>query len=163
MRIRVLNERTMVSSFDSSTMRRLLGLLAIVTVVLGGTSAWADDFVLVRNAKNNSSAISKGEAKEMAIGKKKTWPNGTLALLVLPAAGTPQFAWFASVVCGASEGNLMGKIKQEVFKGEMRKPVIAAGDSEVVSAVAGEDGALGVIRADAVKTLPPSVVVVLLN
>jgi hypothetical protein len=95
--------------------------------------------------------LAPAQAKEMAIGKRKVWPHGAVVGLVLTQVGTPELGWFAARVCGVADAALMAKIKQEVFKGELRKPVIVSSSGDVVAAVAADEGALGIVRADAIK------------
>jgi hypothetical protein len=140
-------------------LRQIAALVALAGVaLLASVDVWAaDDFVMIRNVRNPATVITALQAKEMAIGKRKVWPQGAVVLLVLTPVGTPALGWFASRVCGVEEGALMRKIKQEVFKGELRKPVFAASDREVFAAVAAEEGALGIVRTDLAKNLPPGV------
>ena len=139
-------------------------LLAIV--VVGGASfgaaVAAEEFVLIRNAKNPVTNLTRAEVKDMAVGKKKVWPQGqnTVVQMVWGPAGSPELGWFATAVVGAPEATLMAKVRQEVFKGEMRKPIVAAAESDCLEAVASDAGGLGVVRASATDHLPPTVAVV---
>jgi len=141
--------------------RILIGTLAAAALLLlqliAAADARADDFVFVRNARNPATAITASQAKEMAIGKRKVWPQGAVVLLVLTQPGSPALGWFATRVCGVEEAALMAKIKQEVFKGELRKPIFAGTDKEIADAVASQDGAIGIVRADFAKSLPAGV------
>ncbi len=137
--------------------RVLIAALAVAATFLKSGDACAEDFVLVRNTRNPSTTITAVQAKEMAIGKRKVWPHGAVVLLVLAPAGAPALGWFATRVCGVEEGALMSKIKQEVFKGELRKPIFAASDKETADAVAADEGAIGIVRADFAKALPAGV------
>jgi hypothetical protein len=47
-----------------------------------------------------------------------------------------------------------------VFKGEMTRPIKAASDDDVVQAVAGSPGTIGVVSAQAAAHLPRTVTVV---
>lgn len=135
-------------------------LLAVAAVVLGRASvAHAGDFVVIRNAKNSSTALSKVDLKSMAVGKKKTWDHGETVQLVLGPSGSPELTHFADAL-GLPEGALMAKIKQEVFKGEMKKPITAAGDKECIAAVSQDSGALGLVSGAAAKSLPDAVAVI---
>jgi hypothetical protein len=131
--------------------------LVLAWALLDSPRAQADDFVFVRNTRNPATEITAQQAKEMAIGKRKVWPHGEVVLLVLAPPNTPALAWFATRVCGVEEAALMSKIKQEVFKGELRKPVFAATDRETAEAVAADDGAIGIVRAEFAKSLPAGV------
>jgi hypothetical protein len=138
---------------------RLLIVIAsfVGAALVASVDARADEFVFVRNTRNAATAITPTQAKEMAIGKRKVWPQGAVVLLVLTHPGTPALAWLATRVCGVDETALMSKIKQEVFKGELRKPIFVASDKEIADAVAAEDGAIGIVHADFARTLPAGV------
>lgn len=157
MRLRILNPIRAVPFVRGSAI--LLGLLLALAALLQSPAAWSDDFVVIRNAKNPTTSITPAQAKEMAIGKRKVWPHGAVVGLVLTPVGSPELGWFASTVCGVADGALMAKIKQEVFKGELRKPVIVTSSSDVVSAVAADEGALGIVRADTMKNAPAGVAI----
>jgi ABC-type phosphate transport system substrate-binding protein len=134
-------------------------VLLAAAVMLRSPSVWSDDFVVIRNAKNPTTSITPAQAKEMAIGKRKAWPHGAVVGMALTPVGSPELGWFASQVCGVADGALMAKIKQEVFKGELRKPTVVNSSSEVMAAVAADEGAFGIVNADALKANPPGVAV----
>lgn len=95
----------------------------------------------------------------MALGKKKAWASGAPVQLVLAPVGSPPMKWFATLAAGISDETLVAKIKQEVFKGELRRPVIAGTDQDCLKAVAADPGALGIVSAEAAKTLPAGITV----
>jgi hypothetical protein len=134
-------------------------LLCAAVIVLAG-AAYADDFVLVRNARNPITTLSRSQIKDMAVGKKKVWPHGVLVQMVLSPPGSPELEWFATSVIGAPEATFVARVRQEVFKGEMRKPVAAALEKERLDAVAADPGALAVVSAAAARRLPPEIAVV---
>jgi len=152
MRLRVLTPLRAAGPRWSPVARAVVALLFAVAVAANAPAAWSDDFVLIRNAKNPTSSITPAQAKEMAIGKRKVWPHGAIVGLVLTQVGSPELDWFASRVCGVTDRALMAKIKQEVFKGELRKPVIVASSIDVVAAVAADEGAIGIVKSDALGT-----------
>lgn len=117
-------------------------------------------FVLIRNAKNPTASLSKADLKAMALGKKKTWDRGVPVQLVLGPAGSPALTFFADPLLGFQEAALTSKIKQEVFKGEMRKPITAGDDKDCISAVSQDIGAIGVISGGAARSLPDTVTVI---
>jgi hypothetical protein len=80
--------------------------------------------------------------------------------LVLAPVGSPELEWFTSAVVGAPEATFMAKVRQEVFKGEMRKPIVAADEKDCVAAVSADPGALGTVAAAAIKILPATVAVI---
>jgi hypothetical protein len=163
MRLRVLNRIRSFGGRWSPAVRIAAVLLFAAVVCFSARAAWSDEFVLIRNAKNPATSLEAAHAKEMAIGKRKTWPNGAVVGLVLTPLGSPELGWFATRVCGVADGALIAKIKQEVFKGELRKPAIVASSADVVAAVAADEGALGVVKADAIKDSTPGVAILTLK
>jgi hypothetical protein len=83
--------------------------------------------------------------------------------MVLGEDGTPETAWLASSVFGLSTKDLLSKIKQEIFRGEMKRPVMVKSSDECVAAVAKSDGGVGVVTAAAAKSLPGTVAVLKLT
>jgi ABC-type phosphate transport system substrate-binding protein len=59
-------------------MRR--AIFIVLLLVCG--SAFADDFVLVRNAANPTAQLGESDVKDIYTGKKKEWSNGTPVQLV---------------------------------------------------------------------------------
>jgi hypothetical protein len=131
-------------------------LIALAALLLGAPRASADDFTLIRNTKNPIAELSRADLKGLAVGKKKTWPSGPVAVLVLPRPGTPELRWFAATV-GVPESVLMSRIKELVFRGEIRKPIIVGSPEEMLAAMRTETGCLGVVTAAAAKNLPEGV------
>ncbi len=136
-----------------------LGLAVMASAVVAAPphreARAAGGFVLVRNVKNSTSSVSRAELKDMAIGKRKVWGSGAAVQVVLGPPGSPELAWMASLL-GVSDSTLMAKIRQEVFKGEMKKPITAANDQECAAAVSSDPGAFGVVSADTAKAMSAS-------
>jgi hypothetical protein len=160
MRIRVLSRRVPV--LRGPALRWLLLALAAVAAGLGhgAVSAAGEEFVLIRNGKNPVTRLSPGDVKDMAVGKKRVWPDGPVVQMVLGPAGSPELHWLSATLLGAPEATYLARVRQEVFKGEMRRPIVATVERECVDAVATYPGALGVVRAATARRLPPSVSVV---
>lgn len=143
--------------------RAVLG--AGLVVFLCAAVAWplrlalAVEFVLIHNAKTGTSSVSKTELKDMAIGRKKAWPSGAPVQLVLESVGAPEMKWFALYAAGISDDTLAAKMKQEVFKGELRRPINVTSDKSCVNAVANDPGGVGVVSAETAKSLPDGVTV----
>lgn len=64
--------------------------------------ALAVEFVLIHNVKTGTNSVTKGELKDMAIGRKKAWPSGAPVQLVLQSVGTPEMKWFALFAASVS-------------------------------------------------------------
>ena len=155
------------SASSRSSRRALASLWAAVvvgaTLALAATPCWADDFVFIKNAKNGAAKLSKAEAKNLFTGRTKTWSDVGVVTVVLGPEDSPQLGWLADKVFQVAPKTMLTKIKQEVFKGEMKKPITAASPAEAVEAVRNNPGAIAVVPADAAKSLPAGVALLLLG
>jgi len=113
----------------------------------------------VCNARAKTSSLSKSDVRALYTGKAKTLAGNAVTVVVRPEGDAP-FGLFVDQLFGIPAGALLSKIKQEVFKGEMQKPVKAATDDEVVQAVSGATGVIGVISTQAASHLPSTVTVI---
>jgi hypothetical protein len=136
----------------------MVGLI-VAAVAWPPRIARAIEFVLIHNVKTGTASVSKTELKDMAIGRRKVWSSGAPVQLVLQSVGTPEMKWFAVFAAGISDDTLANKMKQEVFKGELRRPIAVTSDKGCVNAVANDPGAVGVVSAETAKTLPDGVTV----
>ena len=141
--------------------RAHLALCCVVGMGVG-VAAWsrpgrsAETLVIVRNAKNPTTSVTRAEIKDLVVGRKKVWPHGSAVQLVLAPPGSPELSWLAGVM-GVPDQVMMNKIKQEVFKGEMPKPVVVSSDQDCLAVVAANPGAFGVVSTSVVRKLPPQV------
>lgn len=141
---------------NSAVMFRTITAAAVLALI-GSRAAYADDFVFVKNAKNDTAQVSKSDVKGFYTGNKKTWKNGTDVEIVLNAGGSEEIKWVAEKVMGVGEEVLMSRIKQEVFKGTMKKPTTVSSASECFAAVKKSDGGICAVSSDAAKSLPGGV------
>lgn len=137
-------------------MRRSLALVFFLFC----SSALADDFVFVRNASNPSAKLQAAEVKELYTGKRKEWSSGASVQVVLTGESSPELGWLASTFFGVNARSLLSKIKQEVFKGEMTKPVLVENEQETIEKLKGLKGGIGIVSAAAAKSLPSSLATV---
>jgi hypothetical protein len=144
-------------------LKLIIGCWLASVLCVDPASSWAaaarNDFTLVRNSNNASGRIARNDLKDMFIGRKKVWPQGPVVQAVLSPKGSPALKWLAETVLGVPEQVLTAKIRQEVFKGELHKPIVVASDGECLTAVANHPGAVGVIHTSAAKSLPAGVAI----
>jgi hypothetical protein len=138
--------------------RRLLPVLTAAAILAGASDAQAE-FVFLKSAKNGTTQVSKSEVKAFYTGKAKTWKSGQDVEIILNAAGTPEIKWLAEQVVGADEQILIAKIKQEVFKGDMKRPEMVSTPDGCIAALKRTEGGLCVVDAAAAKALPPEIAV----
>ena len=137
-----------------------IGIAATLALALfAGGRASAGDFVFVRNAANDTAQAGKEEMRDVFTGKKTTWKSGQKVELGLAPSGSGEIKWLAQELIGASEDILLAKIKQEVFKGDMKKPIPTGSAAECIAFVKKSAGGVCVIDADSAKTLPDGVAV----
>jgi ABC-type phosphate transport system substrate-binding protein len=137
----------------------LFAVFAGMIIEAAPASAAADGFALVTNARASLPSLSKADVRALYTGKSKTIANNAV-VVVVRGEDDALFGQFVDQVFGIPTRALLSKIKQEVFKGEMVKPVKASSDDEVVQAVGASPGTLGVVSRDAVGHLPKTVTVI---
>lgn len=140
-------------------MRRALALVLLFL----SSSALADDFVFVRNAGNPTATLQAADVKDLYTGKRKEWSNGASVQVVLTSESSPELAWLASTFFGVNARSLLSKIKQEVFKGEMPKPVLVENEQETIEKLKSLKGGIGVVSAAAAKSLPSTLATIEVN
>jgi ABC-type phosphate transport system substrate-binding protein len=142
------------------THRGLTSAIAVTLALLcHGGSVLAGQFVFLKSAQNDTAQASKDDLKDIFTGRQAAWKNGQKAEIGLGAAGSPELKWVAQELIGASEDILMAKIKQEVFKGEMKKPATVSSAQECIALVKKSPGGICVVDADSAKSLPDGVAI----
>lgn len=125
-----------------------------LALALAGGSARAGDFVFIKSAQNDTAQASKEDLKEVFTGKKTTWKNGQKVEVGMAPGGSAELKWLAQELIGASEDILLAKVKQEVFKGDMKKPTPVASAAECFALVKRSAGAVCVVDDASAKSLP---------
>jgi len=141
--------------------RTSIGLIVAIVLAVAAAPGRAagDGFVLVANARSTSQTLGKADVRALYTGKAKQL-DGSAVVVVVRGDDDPVFVAFVDQVFGLPPQVLMAKIKQEVFKGEMVKPIKAASDDTVVEAVGAAPGMLGVVSSAAAGHLPKTVKVI---
>jgi hypothetical protein len=121
----------------------------------------ADDFVLVRNTSNEQAAIRKDELFKIFTGETKQI-GGWVAQTVIGKEDSGELQWLSGLF-DLRPKDLLARIKQQVFSGEMRRPIVARTQEEAIAAVQSNRGGLAVVAASAVATLPHGVAVLALQ
>jgi ABC-type phosphate transport system substrate-binding protein len=135
-----------------------MGVVAVASLSMAAP-ARADDFVLIKNAKNGMAQLPRSEVKNLFTGRTKTWSDAGVVTVVLGAEDTPSTMWLADKIFQVAAKTMLTKIKQEVFKGEMKKPLAAGTPAEAIEQVRNTPGAIAAVPAEAAKALPAGVAV----
>jgi ABC-type phosphate transport system substrate-binding protein len=140
---------------------------ALLTGVLAAASApapsGAQGFVFIKNARNGTDQLSRVDVKKLYTGRIKTWRDAGVVTVVLAPEGSPPMVWLSQGIFGVSPRLLITKIKQEVFKGEMARPLSARSDAEAVELVRNTPGAIAVVPDQVAAALPQGVAVLRLG
>jgi ABC-type phosphate transport system substrate-binding protein len=138
--------------------RRAIATMGLL-LALASSRAHAG-WVVVRNAKNPTAKLTKDGIKAVFRGKTKTWSNGEDVVLVIGSEDSPAMRWLAESVYGVSTKTFLAKLKQDVFKGDVTRPLSAEDDAKTLKRVASGAGVIGVVSDAAARALPAGVVVV---
>ena len=144
-------------------MRKLQLAAFLIAALVAAAAARADDFVFVRNAKNPTASLRRSEVRAIFTGKQKQWSNGKLIQVVLGGEGSPDLGWLTGTIFGVGEVTLITKIKQEVFKGEMKRPIACEGDDDCLAKVKANEGGIAIVSSAAASSLPGGVAAISLT
>jgi ABC-type phosphate transport system substrate-binding protein len=121
--------------------------------------AEAGGFVLVKNANNPTASLTKDAVKNVFNGRTKTWSNEEAIVLVIGSEDSPAMNWLAATLFSVSAKTYLSKLKQDVFKGDVRHPVSADDDAKTIKRIEAGAGVVGFVSDDAAKALPRDVIV----
>lgn len=144
-----------------ATMRHPLRLgFALAVLILFGSaeSAEADGgFVILCHASNPVTTLSSTDLKKALIGGTKQWPNGAVVQIGVPPSDSRELGFLAGTV-EMTPPQLLSRIQQQVFNGEMRRPIMLRSSAECIGLARGSAG--GICAAAAGAALPPEVKII---
>jgi hypothetical protein len=103
-------------------------------------------FVVVCHASNPLAALSAHDLKKALTGGTKQWSNGAVVQVGMAASETPDLRFLAGAA-GMAGSELLSRVQQQVFKGEMRRPVILRSPAECLGLAHTNPGAICVAPA----------------
>lgn len=122
-------------------------LFASLASLLVVTHADADaGFVLVVNKANPVASLTPSTLKRLCTGVTKTWDGGSVVQLGIIAADTPETKFLATTL-DTTPREMLSLIQQQIFKGELRRPVALRSSAECVALAASNPGAICVAAA----------------
>jgi hypothetical protein len=131
-------------------------VVCVLAIVSAPRDAWGGDYVLIDNAKSGVTQLSKRDVRSLFVGETKTL-GGSVAQAVISPPDSGEFAFLSSLY-GLAPRELIAKIRQEVFRGEMRRPIVCQNPGECIAAVARNDGGICFVPSAAAASLPAGVV-----
>jgi len=129
-------------------MKRTVLLSAFVVLVLATwsiTAQGADDYVVIVNANNPIDEISKSDLSGFLLKKKSKWGNG---VSVDPAdldSASDVRATFSEDVHGRTVASIKNYWQRQIFSGRGVPPKEVKTETEMVSHVSGDAGAIGYV------------------
>lgn len=113
-------------------------------------------FVLIANAGNPATTISKLDVTRIFMKKARAWPGaGLSADPVDQRDASPARKEFLAAVIGRDAGAMNAYWQSQLFVGRTAPPPVKASDADVIAFVAAAKGAIGYVSAGA--TLPETV------
>jgi hypothetical protein len=135
------------------TRRRVRAVLALA-LVAASRPVSAGGFVVLVNRTNAIASISRADLKRTISGALKQWDNGAVVQLGVIAGDAPETRYLASLL-DMTPRELMARIQEQVFKGELRRPVLLRSSADCGAFARSKPGAL-CIAAEG-EPLPPEV------
>jgi hypothetical protein len=140
----------MRSLLPENLLRRLARTTPLVALSLLSTHASAGGpFNLLVSAKNPVASLSASEVKRLVSGATKTWASGAgvVQLGIIPGEA-PETVYLASML-ETTPRELISMIQQQVFKGELRRPVSLRSPTDCAALVSANTGAFCIASASA--------------
>jgi len=133
-------------------LKRLIGGFALALWLFAagaGTAVSGDYFVLVANVDNEVTSINRVQAERMFLGKKRRWPDGKKASVIINE--NPEiYESFSHTVLRRSPHQFLNFRKKMLFRGQGMPPPTVKTDRDVIEFVAGHVGGLGYVDPEAV-------------
>ena len=137
-------------------MKNLLIILFIL-IVATATDATAQSFKVIVNEANATETISQNELADIFLKKKTKWEDGTAIIPLDLSANSATRKIFSRQVLKKGVGEIRTYWQQAAFSGSGTAPLERANDSDVVSFVKANPGAVGYVSVSTdvtgVKTL----------
>ncbi len=130
----------------------VLGLSVVRPVAAGGGF-----FVLV-NQSNAVTSISRSDIKRAVTGGIKQWESGAVVKLGIIPNDAAETQYLASLL-NMTPRELMARIQEEVFKGELRRPALLRSSGDCVEFARSNAGAI-CVAVDSVPVPPEAHVVI---
>jgi hypothetical protein len=139
--------------------RHVLVVATVIGLLLIRSGHAVADFTFVKNVKNPTAQVGREDVKSLFTGKTRSWKGGLEVVPILAPSDSAELKWLCEDVMGATVELVLSKIKQQIFKGEMKKPPVAGSAQECIAAVEKEPGGICVVDVAATRSLPQTVVV----
>jgi ABC-type phosphate transport system substrate-binding protein len=128
-----------------SLLIRLGSGCALLAASLAGSVAMAD-VVAVVSAQSTVTVLNKTQLVDLFLGKARRFPNGTVALPIDQAEGSPARDEFYKTFADKSPAQIKAYWSKIVFTGRGRPPPAVANGLEMKKRIAANSAAIGYIE-----------------
>jgi ABC-type phosphate transport system substrate-binding protein len=130
------------------TLKTLLAATLVGASLIASVSVWAGVAVIVH--PNNGNALSEADVTRIFLGKKKAYPDGSEAIPVDQAEGSPIRSSFVSTVLKKNDQQIKAYWAQLLFTGKGTPPKEVGGGADVKKLIAENPALIGYIDASEV-------------
>ncbi len=130
------------------TLKTLLAATLVGASLIASVSVWAGVAVIVH--PNNVNALSEADVTRIFLGKKKAYPDGSEAIPVDQAEGSPIRSSFVSTVLKKNDQQIKAYWAQLLFTGKGTPPKEVGGGADVKKLIAENPALIGYIDASEV-------------
>jgi hypothetical protein len=116
-------------------------LFAVLAALLSVRPAVADGFVVLVNKVNPITSISRSDLKRIISGATKQWGSGAVVQIGIMPGDSAETAYLAQAV-ELTPRELYARIQEQVFKGELRRPVLLHSSAECAGFASSNAGAM---------------------
>lgn len=125
------------------TLKKLLAATLAGVSLIASVSAWSGVAVIVN--PNNANALSEADVTRIFLGKKKAYPDGSEAIPVDQAEGSPIRSSFVSTVLKKNDQQIKAYWAQLLFTGKGTPPKEVGGGADVKKLIAENPALIGYI------------------
>lgn len=125
------------------TLRQLLALTLAGLTLIASASAWSGVAVVVH--PSNANALSEADITRIFLGKKKAFPDGSEAIPVDQAEGSPIRSSFVGTVLKKNDQQIKAYWAQLLFTGKGTPPKEVGSGADVKKLVAENPALIGYI------------------
>ena len=126
-------------------MKHKLPIVAFVLIssILAINSVSSEDLVIVVNNNNSMTTLSKQDCKNIFLGKKTTWTNGSPITFVEPKLSSDLKKGFNASFLSMSSGEVQKYWVRETIRGNIPLPQTLGSAAEIVAFVSANGNAIG--------------------
>lgn len=129
--------------------RILRAALVALALLVAPRAVAAQGFIVVANAANPLTSVSKSDAAMMFLKQKLTWPDGQRVVPVDLGKTSATRSAFTQQVLGRSVSAVTSYWQGQIFAGGAQPPAEKPSDAEVLAFVRANKGAIGYVSAGA--------------